>query len=83
METTDPMEDIRRAQDGVREADEKAKQLAKEIKDAARINLGHAINRARDAGTKQTDIAEELGLNREQVRRLQVAARNAAKKKEA
>lgn len=44
---------------------------------ALRVDLGRAINRARDAGQPQRAIAEELGLTREQVRRLQVMARNA------
>jgi len=46
----------------------------------ARLRLGAAIQEARDDGTPQKDIADHLGLTREQVRRLTVAARGMSPK---
>lgn len=54
-----------------------AERRARAIIDAARIELGRQINEARKAGTPQKDIAAELKLTREQVRRISVAAANA------
>lgn len=73
MDADDLLEDIRRAQGGV----EKANIEAKKIKEGARIELGRAINRARDQGIDQRRIAELLDLTREHVRRLQKTAKAA------
>lgn len=65
---------------GIREAKaalERAEKEAKAIIAAARIDLGHAVLKARADGVPQKDIAKFLDLTREQVRRLQVAAREA------
>lgn len=65
---------------GVREAKaalERAEEQAKSAIAQARIDLGRAILRARAQGVRQKDIAAFLNLTREQVRRLQVAAREA------
>ncbi|RCV51189.1 helix-turn-helix domain-containing protein [Marinitenerispora sediminis] len=50
---------------------------AKEQERLARLELGRAIARVRARGVKQSDIAKELGITREQVRRLEDAARKA------
>ena len=47
------------------------------IVETGRLHLGLAILDAREKGVAQKDIAELLGLTREQVRRLTVAAREA------
>lgn len=66
---TDELHDIRRATAQIEHA-EHQKQLA-------RLELGRAIIRTRDRGVKQSQIARELGITREQVRRLEQAARDA------
>ena len=57
---------------------EEAEQQARAIIAAARLDLGHEILKARANSVPQKDIAAELQLTREQVRRLEIAARNAA-----
>jgi len=66
---------------GIREARaalEAAEKQARELVAAARLRLGQEILKARDNDVPQKDIAAELDLTREQVRRLQVAARYAS-----
>jgi hypothetical protein len=66
---------------GIREARaalEAAEKQARELIAAARLRLGQEILKARDNDVPQKDIAAELDLTREQVRRLQVAARHAS-----
>lgn len=58
----------------IREANariEKAKQAERD----ARLDLGRAIARVRERGVKQSAIAKELDITREQVRRLEDTAR--------
>lgn len=65
---------------GIRQARatlEDAEKQARAIVAAARLELGREILKAREAGVPQKDIAEVLDLTREQVRRLQIAARDA------
>ncbi|MBP2704452.1 hypothetical protein JOL79_11565 [Microbispora sp. RL4-1S] len=71
------MTGIREAKAALQQAEQRAKLQAKAIIDAARIDLGRAILKARSDGIPQKDIAEVLQLTREQVRRLQVAAQKA------
>jgi hypothetical protein len=58
---------------------EAAKQEARRIIAAARLELGHEIMKARAADVPQKDIAAELELTREQVRRLEDAAKKAGR----
>lgn len=58
----------------IREANAKIEQ-AKEAERLARLELGRVIARVRARGVKQSAIAKELGITREQVRRLEDAAR--------
>ncbi|MDX3578637.1 hypothetical protein [Streptomyces sp. FL07-04A] len=60
----------------IREANAKIEQ-AKEAERLARLDLGRVIARVRARGVKQSAIAKELGITREQVRRLEDAARKA------
>lgn len=60
----------------IREANAKIEQ-AKEAERLARLDLGRVIARVRARGVKQSVIAKELGITREQVRRLEDAARKA------
>jgi DNA-directed RNA polymerase specialized sigma subunit len=66
---------------GIREARaalEEAERQAKELVAAARLHLGKEILKARTDEVPQKDIAAELELTREQVRRLQKMAADAA-----
>jgi DNA-binding transcriptional regulator LsrR (DeoR family) len=56
---------------------EEAKRRAKELVADAQAQLGREILLARAGGVEQKDIAAELKITREQVRRFQVAARHA------
>ena len=68
------MTGIRRAKAALAEAREKARQLVAD----AQLELGREIVAARSTGkVQQKDVADELQLTREQVRRLEVAARKA------
>lgn len=68
------MTGIRRAKAALVEAREKARQLVAD----AQLELGREIVAARSTGkVQQKDVADELQLTREQVRRLEVAARKA------
>ncbi|MGQ4402554.1 hypothetical protein ACN6K4_003336 [Streptomyces hayashii] len=60
----------------IREANAKIEQ-AKEAERLARLDLGRVIARVRARGVKQSAIAKELSITREQVRRLEDAARKA------
>lgn len=60
----------------IREANARIEQ-AKEAEKAARLDLGRVIARVRARGVKQSDIAKELDITREQVRRLEDAAKKA------
>lgn len=65
---------------GIREARaalEDAEKQARKLVAAARLKLGQEILKARTNDVPQKDIAAELDLTREQVRRLQIAARDA------
>ncbi|MBO7938972.1 helix-turn-helix domain-containing protein [Streptomyces antibioticus] len=62
----------------IREANAKIEQ-AKEAERLARLELGRVIARVRARGVRQSAIAKELGITREQVRRLEDAARKADK----
>lgn len=57
---------------------EEAEKQARAIIAAARLDLGREIVKARQNNVPQKDIAAELDLTREQVRRLEVAAKQAA-----
>ncbi|TYB69677.1 hypothetical protein FXF51_05820 [Nonomuraea sp. PA05] len=67
------MTGIRTANAALEEAKARAKQLIAD----AQAELGREILLARAGGVEQKDIATELKITREQVRRFQVAARNA------
>lgn len=68
------MTGIRRAKAALAEARKQAKQLIAD----AQLELGREIVAARSTGkVQQKDVADELQLTREQVRRLEVAAREA------
>lgn len=68
------MTGIRRAASALEEAKKQARQLIAD----AQVELGREILAARAGGkVQQKDIADELDLTREQVRRFQVAAREA------
>lgn len=60
----------------IREANDRIEQ-AKKSEQLARLELGRVIARVRARGVKQTDIAKELKITREQVRRLEDAAKKA------
>lgn len=60
----------------IREANDRIEQ-AKEAEKAARLDLGRVIARVRTRGVKQSAIAKELDITREQVRRLEDAAKKA------
>jgi DNA-binding Lrp family transcriptional regulator len=67
---------------GIRQAQaalESAEKQAREIIAAARIELGREILKARAEEVPQKDIAAELKLTREQVRRITKAAEEAGK----
>lgn len=68
------MTGIRQAVEGLEQAEKRARAIIA----AARLTLGHEIVKARANDVPQKAIAAELNLTREQVRRLEVAARNAA-----
>ena len=74
-EVSDPMTGIRQAQAAL----ESAEKQAREIIAAARIELGREILKARAEEVPQKDIAAELKLTREQVRRITKAAEEAGK----
>lgn len=57
---------------------DEAERQARAIIAAARLDLGREIVKARQNNVPQKDIAAELKLTREQVRRLEVAAKQAA-----
>jgi DNA-binding Lrp family transcriptional regulator len=67
------MSGIRQAVDALEAAEKEARAIIA----AARLNLGREILKARAADVPQKDIAAELKLTREQVRRLQKAAEDA------
>lgn len=54
-----------------REAYEKAQRDAQDLIRRARLALGKAISDAREQGVPQEAIARQLGLTREQLRRVQ------------
>ena len=60
----------------IREANDRIEQ-AKEAEREARLELGRVIARLRGRGVKQSAIAKELDITREQVRRLEDAAKKA------
>ncbi|MEV7014082.1 hypothetical protein [Streptosporangium sp. NPDC051022] len=64
------MTGIRQAKTALREAEAQARALVA----AARLELGREILKAREQDVPQKDIAAELGLTREQVRRIAAAA---------
>ncbi|MGS2645911.1 hypothetical protein [Streptosporangium sp. G12] len=70
---SDPMTGIRRAASALEEAKKQARQLIAD----AQVELGREILAARASEVQQKDIAAELKLTREQIRRFQVAARDA------
>ncbi|MEU8199402.1 hypothetical protein AB0C10_37020 [Microbispora amethystogenes] len=71
---SDPMTGIRQARAALAEAEKQAKAIVT----AARLELGQEILKARASGAvQQKDIADELELTREQIRRLEVAAEDA------
>jgi predicted XRE-type DNA-binding protein len=54
-----------------RKAYEQAQEDARQLVERARLDLGKAIQEARQQNVSQDAIAKELGLTREQVRRFQ------------
>lgn len=60
----------------IREANARIEKAKKDER-LARLELGRAIARVRARGVKQSAIAKELGITREQVRRLEEAAKDA------
>lgn len=60
----------------IREANDRIER-AKEDERLARLELGRVIGRLRSRGVKQSEIAKELDITREQVRRLEDAAKKA------
>lgn len=72
-EVSDPMTGIRQAKAALRDAEAQAKAIIA----AARMELGREILKARAEDIPQKDIAAELELTREQVRRIADAAKHA------
>jgi hypothetical protein len=73
-EVSNPMTGIRQAVAALEDAERQARAIIA----AARLDLGREILKAREGDVPQKDIAAELKLTREQVRRLEVAAKQAA-----
>ena len=69
------MTGIRQAKAALRDAEEQARRIVA----AARVNLGQEIIKARAGDVPQKDIAAELELTREQVRRIEAAAKTAGR----
>jgi predicted XRE-type DNA-binding protein len=74
VEVSDPMTGIREARAALEDAEDKARKLVT----AARLKLAQEILKARTNDVPQKDIAAELDLTREQVRRLQKMAADSA-----
>lgn len=68
IDNSDGMDGIRQAKEDLKNAEIAAQNLI----DTARANLGWEINKAREDGVSQQDIADYLGKTRETIRRLQV-----------
>lgn len=60
----------------IREAAARIEKAEAQVREE-RLELGRVIARVRARGGKQADIAKELGLTREQTRRLEDAAKKA------
>jgi hypothetical protein len=67
------MTGVRQAKEALKEAEKQARAIVA----AARLQLGREILKARAAEVPQKDIAAELDLTREQVRRITKAAEDA------
>jgi hypothetical protein len=74
-EVSAPMTGIRQAVTALEQAEKQAREIIAE----ARLDLGHEIVKARANNVPQKAIAAELHLTREQVRRLEVAAKDAGR----
>lgn len=79
MKKTTPEKRVQDAYDAIAEADREAERLRRE----ARINFGRVVTEVVEAKELQQEaVAGQVGKTREWVRRQQVDARNAAKKKQ-
>lgn len=80
MSTQPPRQRVQEAYDAIATADAEAERMRQQV----RVDFGNVVNEVTlNKEMQQEDVAEQVGKTREWVRRLQVKARNAAKKKEA